>query len=598
MSNPRGPSVRVRRRSTVSSPSSPSPAPNAAVEQRRAHADDLLNREAGHAHGPLHHAIHNKHPDRDHRRHGIVEGIASRHRAIAERRAEERRVRRLNRFAAIGNELQEIREAQEDGRGNVDEDSLKESASRKRIASRWPFGRSGHRQEASQRPTGRTKEAKRSTEALTASLRRGPTRNSTRASELEDEHSWEAVEVLDVIDPRVGTVAVLSDITRSIFVPAALAGSEPIVDLPSPEERLADDVEGQLEGGGAVTRARTRKHVDSADESAALLDSHVEHLLTKRQQRIALLKKVLSGVWTFMKTPLGIIVSIYGFLVVFTGAALVICLFGWVPGNKDLQVEAFSQAINGLFTITGVGLIPWRVRDTYRMSRICHYRNLTWRLRRERGLPPLKNREDLAEERLEQKYEKEPSSPTAAGEGQAGNAQDQLSTLPSIDHDAEHVLKPRQAERMMELQSRFAASATWYRYTETSTHTAFPISMAVAITALNVGNSIFQCCLCAAMWGYAGPEKYHDRPAWMTALGIVLSFSCGIAAAVLIAVGGKQTKKTKEVEERLKAAFARDADETVPRGKEDVNASEDSQAGEAHRSSTDEATELAQQQKA
>ncbi|CEH11854.1 Protein of unknown function DUF2985 [Ceraceosorus bombacis] len=578
MSNPRGPSVRVRRRSTISSPSSPSPAPNAAVEQRRAHADDLLNREAGHAHGPLHHAIQNKHPDRDHRRHGIVEGIASRHRAIAERRAEERRVRRLNRFAAIGNELQEIREAQEDGRGDVDEESLEESASRKRIPSRRPFGRRGHRQEASQRPTESAKEAKRSPEAVATSLTRGSTRNSMRASELEDEHSWEAVEVLDVIDPRVGTVAVLSDITRSIFVPASLAGSEPIVDLPTPEERLADDVEGQLEGGGAVTRARTRKHVDSADESAALLDSHVEHLLTKRQQRIALLKKVLSGVWTFMKTPLGIVVSIYGFLVV--------------------QVEAFSQAINGLFTITGVGLIPWRIRDTYRMSRICHYRNLTWRLRRERGLPPLKNREDLAEERLEQKYEKEPSSSTAAGKGQAGDAQDRLSTLPSIEHDAEHVLKPRQAERMMELQSKFAASATWYRYTETSTHTAFPISMAVAITALNVGNSIFQCCLCAAMWGYAGPEKYHDRPAWMTALGIVLSFSCGIAAAVLIAVGGKQTKKTKEVEERLKAAFARDADEIATRGKDVLNASEESQAGEAHQSSTAEPNELAQQHKA
>lgn len=31
-----------------------------------------------------------------------------------------------------------------------------------------------------------------------------------------------------------------------------------------------------------------------------------------------------------------------------------------------MDVEISSQVVNGLFTVTGVGLIPWRVRDTYR----------------------------------------------------------------------------------------------------------------------------------------------------------------------------------------------------------------------------------------
>lgn len=59
------------------------------------------------------------------------------------------------------------------------------------------------------------------------------------------------------------------------------------------------------------------------------------------------------------------------------------------------------------------------------------------------------------------------------------------------------------------------------------------------------------------MWGYAGfaNDKYMDRPAWMTALGIVLSFSCGIGSGVLIWRGGERTKKRDEVEKRLKAAF-------------------------------------------
>jgi hypothetical protein len=69
---------------------------------------------------------------------------------------------------------------------------------------------------------------------------------------------------------------------------------------------------------------------------------------------------------------MGFVVGIYGVLVVFWGAALVIILAGWIPmPNKwwqDRWVEICSQIVNGLFTITGVGLIPWRVQDTYRAS--------------------------------------------------------------------------------------------------------------------------------------------------------------------------------------------------------------------------------------
>jgi len=32
----------------------------------------------------------------------------------------------------------------------------------------------------------------------------------------------------------------------------------------------------------------------------------------------------------------------------------------------SLTAEISSQVENGLFTVTGVGLIPWRAMDTYR----------------------------------------------------------------------------------------------------------------------------------------------------------------------------------------------------------------------------------------
>lgn len=34
-----------------------------------------------------------------------------------------------------------------------------------------------------------------------------------------------------------------------------------------------------------------------------------------------------------------------------------------------MRLEISSQVVNGLFTVTGVGLIPWRVTDAFRKSR-------------------------------------------------------------------------------------------------------------------------------------------------------------------------------------------------------------------------------------
>lgn len=119
-----------------------------------------------------------------------------------------------------------------------------------------------------------------------------------------------------------------------------------------------------------------------------------------------------------------------------------------------------------------------------RMSRICHYRNLTRRLRRERGLPPLPNTEDLADEALRNEEAHHHPVDASKQSGATANGSVPGSTdgkpeadeerdsyeLPAIEHDHEHVLKPRQANKLRELQDKFAASATWYRYTETSTH--------------------------------------------------------------------------------------------------------------------------------
>lgn len=52
------------------------------------------------------------------------------------------------------------------------------------------------------------------------------------------------------------------------------------------------------------------------------------------------------------------------------------------------------------------------------------------------------------------------------------------------------------------------------------------------------------------------PLFSFQRPAYSTGILIPASFLCGIAAAGLIWRGGQKTKRTKEVEERLRQALA------------------------------------------
>ena len=125
----------------------------------------------------------------------------------------------------------------------------------------------------------------------------------------------------------------------------------------------------------------------------------------------AIVRKSLDDLGRFLKTPLGILVGLYGILVVAWGAALVIILAGWTPMTKntqDIWVEVCSQVrfpthahrtisrltkplsrtgqvLNGLFTITGIGLIPWRIHDAWHMSVITRYRRKILKLARRRA---------------------------------------------------------------------------------------------------------------------------------------------------------------------------------------------------------------------
>jgi hypothetical protein len=223
---------------------------------------------------------------------------------------------------------------------------------------------------------------------------------------------------------------------------------------------------------------------------------------------------------------LGTLFGIYGFLVVFWGTALVFFLAKWINvGNtttQDFWVEVCEQIENGLFCLTGIGLIPWRLIDTYRMTKIWYYKSLTRKLRKKAGLPQLYDKDDLPD--------------------------------PTFDPNYVHVLTDKQEYELHHQQKKFMKSQTWYRPHGTETHRAFPINTAMLICLLNDGNSVFQCMLAACMWSL----NRFNRPAWTTGLLIPLAFGCGICSGVLIWQGGKKTKRTERVEERLRRVLEMD----------------------------------------
>lgn len=324
-------------------------------------------------------------------------------------------------------------------------------------------------------------------------------------------HHDDIVDHLDAIDPQVATVSSLANAANSILIPpSSFYSRKPVIALFYPSGR---------QGRGIESAGHTQFGFDDMDES---LDRHVEDVLTGRSK----VKRTLQGVWSFLKTPMGIITGIYGFLVVFWGAALVLFLLKWInlhnANTQGFWVEVCSQVVCGLFTITGIGLIPTRALDTYRIYKIWHYKHKTTKLRDKAGLPQLFDADDLPD--------------------------------PAYDPTFVHVLTEREQQDLHYQQVKFRESQTWYRPHGTVAHRAFPINTALWICLFVDGNSAFQVILSSCMWSM----NRFERPAWTTGSLIPASFLCGIISAVLIWRGGQLTRRTKQIENTLRTALAVD----------------------------------------
>lgn len=258
------------------------------------------------------------------------------------------------------------------------------------------------------------------------------------------------------------------------------------------------------------------------------------------------------GRWAI--TPFGFLVTLYCLNVVAWGGMLFLLLCGaapemcWAPvGNGEyvrdcnhidsprrIWLEIDSQILNGLFCVTGFGLLPWRARDLYYL--------LKWRLCSEEKKGQASKLYGLR--KLAGFYSgwvRLPGSDTLSTSSLADyNAKDgakqatatATSTPTSMEADEANVSDPRLP---LPLTKTPDAPLTGVRAPPTK---LWKLDFYIWC---NIWNTVFQTCLCGFMWGM----NRYDRPSWST--GFFIACACVIAGAGGI-VSFQEGKKIKRVE--------------------------------------------------
>ncbi|KAL7007272.1 hypothetical protein EMMF5_003111 [Cystobasidiomycetes sp. EMM_F5] len=277
---------------------------------------------------------------------------------------------------------------------------------------------------------------------------------SAISSDRNDVYGNNVADLLDVLDPEVQALNTLGDIQNTWFIPntglfdrtrkiqltkppsvpdtaipsrvnntyadvdaelSAIAEKDESKSLPPvPAPPSPAEVDGQVKGPAQpvdtsveklaehrVVRGEyfvlSSKIVDMSDwteQEQADLDDYVRHLMHSRKEKLRRNRRAFGK---YVRTPLGCFITVYASLLTFWGAAWVLFLIGWLPaGDRQAYfVEICDQILVALFCITGLGLIPFRIRDTYNAYFVIKYHKKTLKLREKRGLPPLSDRNEL-----------------------------------------------------------------------------------------------------------------------------------------------------------------------------------------------------------
>ena len=268
----------------------------------------------------------------------------------------------------------------------------------------------------------------------------------------------------------------------------------------------------------------------------------------------------LKAFWKFVCTPFGFLLTIYGLNVVGWGAMIFFVLLNAAPAMchpscnaenspRKIWIEIDSQVLNGLFCVTGFGLIPWRFRDFYYLMR--------WRLRKEqkyhqrlagiyRGWYRLPGSEQLPDSigpppSYNKKNPRTPESPPPYTPHEIAD----LEANPAIPIPATSMPKPPLTGM------RAKPSKSW--------------NLDIVIWMYFI-NTLFQGALAGVMWGF----NRHNRPAWTTGLFVTVACLAGIFAGIIVFVEGSRVKKAEGVPVREYDVLESMEDYQARKAKEDA----------------------------
>lgn len=415
-------------------------------------------------------------------------------------------------------------------------------------------------------------------------------RRRPRRGTWANEYDSDLVDILDVVDPEVATLATLTNVQNSLFIPdlGSLLNRRPTYNLtreptffrdhPPPakapsvkppsvmtQPRIETDAEDVEQRPGMDRTFTIASHLsDTEDHYAVLphglslegwslaekqeLNDHVRHMLHSRR---AAFKRGMKGFGQYVRRPLGLFVTVYATLVTLFGLAWVLFLIGWinVGGRQSYIINIIDNVLVALFAIVGDGLAPFRAVDTYHMIYIAHYHHLTWNLRKKRNLPKLKNENDLPVQPGIDADLEAASTAEAASINETSSAlnADAKSTRSMDKRESEEsMLTEEQQRKLKHHEDKFSKSHTFYKPHETETHHAFPLRLLVAVVVLLDCHSLLQIALGTCTWAIS----YHVRPFALTTVILCFSLTCNITGGIIISIGDRITRK-KDVVERM-----------------------------------------------
>ncbi|KAI5461962.1 hypothetical protein BGZ63DRAFT_354791 [Mariannaea sp. PMI_226] len=246
--------------------------------------------------------------------------------------------------------------------------------------------------------------------ARRSTIGQGQAPRLSEAANPDDEYAQELVDWLDIIDPEVQTLATLTNVQNSLFVPdlgslinrrptyvlsshqpeqqwasrlvTAGAGERPLEPEPAPEEEDVEPDTPPIQRSSTITSHLTDSHYAALPHGTNLegwsaqdkadLDDHVRHMLHSRRSRW---KRRLKGFGQYVRRPLGFFVTLYATLITLFGLAWVLFLIGWIyVGEKQVYtIHIIDSVLVALFAIMGDGLAPFRAVDTYHMFFVARY---------------------------------------------------------------------------------------------------------------------------------------------------------------------------------------------------------------------------------